>query len=76
MVTNITNALKFQLSENPKGYLKNSYENLLSYYSTTKWNKNMPSFFENMLSLDTRRKLDSKKVFPELYKELNAYSLE
>ena len=76
MVTTITNALKFQLSENPKGYLKNSYENLLSYYSTTKWNKNMPSFFEHMLSLDTRRGLDSKKVFPELYKELDAYSLE
>ena len=76
IVTNISNTLKSRLACHPKGYLKNSYENLLSYYSTTKWNKNMPSFFENILSLDTRRGLDSKKVFPELYKELDAYSLE
>ena len=76
IVTNIKNTLKSQLANDPTGYLKNSYENLLYYYSTTKWNKNMPSFFEYMLLLDTRRGLDSKKVFPKLYKELDAYSLE
>jgi MoaA/NifB/PqqE/SkfB family radical SAM enzyme len=76
IVTDIKNTLKSHLAKEPTGYLKNSYENLLYYYSATKWNKNMPSFFENILLLDTRRGLDSKKVFPELYKELNAYSLE
>lgn len=76
MVTDITDTLKSQLSEDPKGYLKNSYENLLSYYSNTNWSKNMSLFFKNMSLLDTRRGLDNRKVFPELYKELNAYSLE
>ena len=76
MVKNIKSILKDKLSMEPMGYLKNSYENLLYYYSNTTWVENISAFFKNTLLIDTRRGINSKEIFTELYKELDAYSLE
>jgi len=76
MLEDIVNTLKKKLQERPEGYLKNSYENLLSYYTTTTWTKNLTPFYENIKLIDKRRHVDSKKVFTNLYEELNAHAME
>ena len=62
--------------QNASGYLKNSYENLLTYYTTTEWKKNIKSFYYNMGRLDDRRKQESRIIFKKLNQELDAYTLE
>ena len=76
IVHQVVSKLKNKLSANPQGYLKNSYENLVAYYSQTPWSKNIKSFIYNMHVIDKRRKLDSSKIFIKLYEELDAYTLE
>ena len=76
MIDNVKSKLANRLALTPAGYLKNSYENLLSYFSTTPWDKNISLFYEKTKLRDERRIVDSKKIFPNLYKELNAYTLE
>ena len=39
-----------RLDGGPMGYLKNSYENLIKYYTTTKFDKNLKSFYYNLVS--------------------------
>lgn len=68
--------LKDRLERHPMGYLKNSYENLVEYYTSTNFKKNMKSFYYNLGSMDQRRKQDARNVFPELFKGLDAYTLE
>jgi len=72
MIDSVKKTLKRRLQENPQGYLKNSYENLLSYYSDTVWKKNISSFMEATKTLNDRRNIDSRRVFTKLYKELDA----
>jgi radical SAM protein with 4Fe4S-binding SPASM domain len=72
MIDSVKKTLKRRLQENPQGYLKNSYENLLSYYSDTVWKKNISSFMEATKILNDRRNIDSRRVFTKLYKELDA----
>jgi len=76
MINNVKSRLADRLALKPSGYLKNSYENLLSYFSTTPWDKNISLFYEKTKLRDERRNVDSKKIFPNLYKELDAYTLE
>ena len=76
MLNNVVQSLKDKLNDNPQGYLKNSYENLLKYYTTTKFEKNLKSFYYKVDIMDTRRNQDSRTTFPELFKELDAYTLE
>ena len=76
MLENIKATLKQKLNNDPKGYLKNSYENLLKYYDTTQWQKNMKGFYYNIGKMDQRRKLDSKKIFHDLFMELDLHGLE
>ena len=68
--------LKDRLDKHPTGYLKNSYENLIEYYTNTNFKKNMKLFYYNLGSMDQRRKQDARNVFPELFKGLDAYTLE
>ena len=68
--------LNDRLEKHPTGYLKNSYENLIEYYTNTNFKKNMKSFYYNIGSMDQRRKQDARNVFPELFKGLDAYTLE
>ena len=76
MIDNVKSRLADRLALTPSGYLKNSYKNLLSYFSTTPWDKNISVFYEKTKLRDERRNVDSKKIFPNLYKELGAYTLE
>ncbi len=76
MIDRVKEKLKKKLQENPQGYLKNSYENLLYYFSNTPWEKNISLFFETTKTQDNRRNIDSRKVFTKLYKELDANTLE
>ena len=76
MIDHVKSRLADRLALKPSGYLKNSYENLLSYFSTTPWDKNISLFYKKTKVRDERRNVDSKKIFPNLYKELDAYTLE
>ena len=76
MINDVKAKLTDRLALKPTGYLKNSYENLLKYFSTTEWDKNISLFYEKTKLRDQRRAVDSKKIFPNLYKELDAYTLE
>ena len=76
MINDVKAKLTDRLALKPTGYLKNSYENLLQYFSTTEWDKNISLFYEKTKLRDQRRAVDSKKIFPNLYKELDAYTLE
>jgi organic radical activating enzyme len=62
--------------ENPQGYLKNSFENLIKYYTTTKFERNIKKFYSYIDTMDRRRSQNSRATFPELFKELDAYVLE
>ena len=68
--------LNARLDRKPTGYLKNSYENLIQYYTSTNFKKNMKSFYYNLGVMDQRRNQDARNVFPELFKGLDAYTLE
>ena len=76
MIESVKEKLKTKLQNNPQGYLKNSYENLLSYFTNTEWKKNIQSFKDQMTILDKRRNLNSGSIFKTLYKELDAETLE
>ena len=71
MVEKVVKKIKNLLEEKPKGYLKNSYENLLLYYTTTKWDRNIKDFVDKTKIRDARRGTDWSKVFPQLFEELN-----
>jgi MoaA/NifB/PqqE/SkfB family radical SAM enzyme len=72
MVERVCGELKKQLASGCSGYLKNSYENLLSYYTTTTWKKKINHFFQQTALRDQRRGTDCRKVFPKLFEDLDA----
>ena len=76
MLNSVKKKLERKLADGPKGYLKNSYENLLKYYNTTPWQRSMKGFYYNIGKMDQRRKLDSKKIFQDLFMELDLHELE
>ena len=76
MLDSIKEKLQEKLDGNPRGYLKNSYQNLLKYYTDTQWQKNMKGFYYNIGKMDQRRKLDSKNVFHDLFMELDLHELD
>ena len=76
MLDSIKEKLQEKLDGNPQGYLKNSYQNLLKYYTDTQWQKNMKGFYYNIGKMDQRRKLDSKNVFHDLFMELDLHELD
>ncbi len=76
MLNSVKENLGNKLSDGPLGYLKNSYENLLKYYNTTRWQRNMKGLYYNIGKMDQRRKLNSKKIFHDLFMELDLHELE
>ena len=76
MVNNILKTLKDKLNTQPQGYLKNSYENLIKYYTTTPFKKNLKSFYYNIGKMDQRRNQNGRLIFADLFHELNSYELE
>jgi radical SAM protein with 4Fe4S-binding SPASM domain len=76
VVDQVKNTIQNRLDRSPLGYLKNSYENLLAYYSNTPWKKDLSSFVSKTKIQDARRNVDSKKIFVKLWEEIDAESLE
>ena len=76
MLDQVVKIIIDKLDQSPQGYLKNSYENLLKYYTTTKWDKNIKKFYYNLGRMDERRKQNAREIFTELFRELDAYILE
>lgn len=64
--------LQERLDNKPAGFLKNSYENLLTYYQNTPWNKDIDSFFKETTVRDQRRGTNCREVFPKLFEVLDA----
>jgi radical SAM protein with 4Fe4S-binding SPASM domain len=75
MVARVITTIKHRLNQAPVGYLKNSYENLLTYYSTTKWKKDLPLFFAKTRVQDNRRGVDFRKIFTDLWGQLDVEAL-
>ena len=76
MIRQVQVRLNSRLNHGAIGYLKNSYENLLAYYSSTLWQKNIGAFFEQTQIMDSRRGVDSTSVFKKLFDEINAETME
>ena len=76
MVNDVVKTLQDKLNRNPQGYLKNSYENLIKYYTTTKFPKNLKSFYYNLGKMDQRRNKNSRLIFHDLFHELDKHGLE
>jgi MoaA/NifB/PqqE/SkfB family radical SAM enzyme len=67
----VLNLLKIKLyskiNEQPKYLLEESYRNML-YYIEHPIEKNLTASFEQLTIMDQRRRVDSSKIFKELYK--------
>ena len=66
----IMKTLELKISQSDH-YLKNSYENILKYISTSPIQRNIDLFFKNMEILDKRRNQSWQKTFPILAEELS-----
>ena len=68
---NVLNLLKTKLeskiNEKPGYLLEDSYRNMLHYIEQP-IEKNLTTSFENLAVMDQRRRVDSSKIFTELYK--------
>jgi radical SAM protein with 4Fe4S-binding SPASM domain len=58
--------LKDRIEKKPGYFLENSYSNLLKYLDTP-FEKKIEESYKGLELLDSRRKLDSKKIFGEVY---------
>lgn len=66
----ILNEVKNKLSQEintSNHYLRNSYENILKYISSTEWKKDISYFQKEIKILDSRRNQSAESVFPELF---------
>ena len=68
--------LNTRLDTRPMGYLKNSYENLLTYYNNTIWQKDIKLFLSETKIRDQRRGTDCQTTFPKLFEELDIHGLD
>lgn len=71
MIDRVIKKIHRRLDEKPMGYLRNSYENLITYYSTTKWDKDISNFIEQTKIRDNRRGTNCFDIFPRLFEEIN-----
>ena len=58
------------IDEKPGFLLQNGLENLLKYLTDSGFYANIEEVKKQIKIMDNRRNLDSKKVFPNLYKEV------
>jgi hypothetical protein len=76
MLDRVLHTLRDRIADKPTGYLKNSYENLLAYYTDTQWQRDIQDFLKETDIRDRRRGTDCKKIFPKLFQELHVNTLE
>jgi MoaA/NifB/PqqE/SkfB family radical SAM enzyme len=70
VMTECKKLLKNTINEKPGFLLQNSLENVLRYLTETKFYANIESTKQTLKIMDLRRKIDSRKVFPQLYQEV------
>ena len=59
-----------RINQQPGYLLENSYQNMLAYLDQP-FEKDLTGAFEQLVEMDQRRKLDSRAIFKDLYKEEN-----
>ena len=59
-----------RINEKPGHLLENSYQNMLAHLNLA-FNKNLTESVKYIDAIDSRRKLDSKKIFLDFYKWIN-----
>ena len=73
MLDKIKDTLNVKIAES-SWYLKNSYENILKYITTTPWKKDIKQFIKQTDIMDARRKNQWRLTFPKLFEELNDFN--
>jgi hypothetical protein len=67
VLNSLKTKLESKIAENPGYLLEDSYRNMLHYIEQP-IEKNLTSSFEQLAVMDQRRRVDSTKIFTELYK--------
>lgn len=70
VLESIKNDLQLRIDKRPGYLLEDGYKNILRYVQQP-FDKNLESSIIRLRELDLRRNLDSRKVFPEIYKMAN-----
>lgn len=70
VLNSVTDKLKQKINQHPGYLLENGFRNVLSYLDQPMI-KNLPKSFDQLKIMDVRRKLDSRAIFKDLYKEEN-----
>ena len=70
MLQSIKTKLQASINESPGYLLEDSYRNMLHYIQQP-FDKNIDNAFVKLAELDQRRNTDSKKIFKDLYKDVN-----
>ena len=68
VLNSVKKILTDRLAENPGHLLENGYQNMLIHLSQS-FEKDLTRSFEKLALMDQRRKLDSRAIFKDLYKE-------
>jgi MoaA/NifB/PqqE/SkfB family radical SAM enzyme len=68
VLNSVKKILSDRLAENPGYLLENGYQNMLIHLSQP-FEKDLTGSFEKLALMDQRRKLDSRAIFKDLYKE-------
>jgi MoaA/NifB/PqqE/SkfB family radical SAM enzyme len=70
IIKQLITILKNKINENKGFLLQNSYQNLLQHLTETDFHANIDNTKKGLKKMDQRRHLDSKEIFPALYKEV------
>jgi MoaA/NifB/PqqE/SkfB family radical SAM enzyme len=70
VLNSVKKMLADRISEHPGYLLENGYQNMLTHLNQA-FAKDLTGSFEQLSLLDQRRKLDSRTIFKDLYKEEN-----
>ena len=70
VLNSVKKILVDRISEHPGYLLENGYQNMLTHLNQS-FAKDLTGSFEQLSLLDQRRKLDSRTIFKDLYKEKN-----
>jgi organic radical activating enzyme len=70
VLNSVKKILVDRILEHPGYLLENGYQNMLTHLNQT-FEKDLTGSFEQLSLLDQRRKLDSRTIFKDLYKEEN-----
>jgi MoaA/NifB/PqqE/SkfB family radical SAM enzyme len=68
VLNSVKQRLSDKIAEHPGYLLENSYQNMLAYLNQP-FDKDLKDCFEKIAIMDQQRKLDSRAIFKDLYKE-------